>query len=577
MEKFDLKPGNVKLLISNLDSLKKKIENILKLKDKYNDLRFIIDTISKFSTWLDKFKVETLEKTDDDYKDREKYINLIKNQFEAFFNNEDKEMQKLVKELKDTLDIINLKFETQENLNEKRERGNISQNLLEDEYNPFDISSKDEKINNLQNNFSYLNGNIDKQNTSDDSVNNNQEINKNNKIELIDYKKRFRNNFNHVIKLLNYKCSILENSNNIRELPLIIDKNSIEQITDYLLEFIKLSSDTTIENMNKEEGTEILNKTLRDYIDDIGSSKSLSENNDKRNFDQIEDEFEDEVYIINEVLHCNNFDFGKIKEKLFYFINIISKENKILNNENLEKISKEISDDLDINDDDLFIIQNSRVDNFVKTFNFNKISLKQIEKIPSFSKIYELKSLDMVLLRKELQIKKEYSDYRGNFLNPNSRNNIFRGKEIYDPPYGWIGLGLNVLDKYENNNWLEDISNKSEWAIAYRGITSKNPDKIKNYLKHFIITRNLEIAETTSEKSIINKKVWNLKSGIYMTPYIKTAEKFTKTISFNKKNYKILLMAKVKISEIIEEEDSNFWILKNDAIRIYRVLFKEIK
>ena len=195
MEKFDLKPGNVKLLISNLDSLKKKIENILKLKDKYNDLRFIIDTISKFSTWLDKFKVETLEKTDDDYKDREKYINLIKNQFEAFFNNEDKEMQKLVKELKDILDIINLKFEPQENLNEKRERGNISQNLLEDEYNPFDISSKDEKINNLQNNFSYLNGNIDKQNTSDDSVNNNQEINKINKIELIDDKKRFRNNF----------------------------------------------------------------------------------------------------------------------------------------------------------------------------------------------------------------------------------------------------------------------------------------------------------------------------------------------------------------------------------------------
>ena len=577
MEKFDLKPGNVKLLISNLDSLKKKIENILKLKDKYNDLRFIIDTISKFSTWLDKFKVETLEKTDDDYNDREKYINLIKNQFEAFFNNEDKEMQKLVKELKNILDIINLKFEPQENLNEKRERGNISQNLLEEEFNPFDISSKDEKINNLQNNFSYLNGNIDKQNTSDDSVNNNQEINKNNKIELIDYKKRFRNNFNHIIKLLNYKCSILENSNNIRELPLISDKNSIEQITDYLIEFIKLSSDTTIENMNKEEGTEILNKTLRDYIDDIGSSKSLSENNDKRNIDQIEDEFEDEVYIINEVLHCNNFDFGKIKEKLFYFINIISKENKILNNENLEKISKEISDDLDINDDDLFIIQNSRVDNFVKTFNFNKISFKQLEKIPSFSKIYELKSLDMVLLRKELQIKKEYLDYRGNFINPNSRNNIYRGKEIYDPPYGWMGLGLNVLDKYENNNWLEDISNKSEWAIAYRGITSKNPDKIKNYLKHFIITRNLKIAETTSEKSIINKKVWNLKSGIYMTPYIKTAEKFTKTISFNKKNYKILLMAKVKISEIIEEEDSNFWILKNDAIRIYRVLFKEIK
>ena len=149
-----------------------------------------------------------------------------------------------------------------------------------------------------------------------------------------------------IILILTYKRSILENSNNIRELPLISDKNSIDQIIKYLLKFIELSSDTTIENMNKEEGTEILNKTLRDYIDDIGSSKSLSENNDKRNFDQIEDEFEDEVYIINEVLHCNNFDFGEIKEKLFYFINIISKENKILNNENLEKISKEISENL---------------------------------------------------------------------------------------------------------------------------------------------------------------------------------------------------------------------------------------
>ena len=127
----------------------------------------------------------------------------------------------------------------------------------------------------------------------------------------------------------------MENSNNISELPLISDKNSIDQIIEYLLKFIELSSGTTIEDYNKDEGTEILNKTLRDYIDDIGSSKSLSENNDKRNIDQIEDEFEDEVYIINEVLHCNNFDFGKIKEKLFYFINIISKENKILNIEKL--------------------------------------------------------------------------------------------------------------------------------------------------------------------------------------------------------------------------------------------------
>ena len=62
-----------------------------------------------------------------------------------------------------------------------------------------------------------------------------------------------------------------------------------------------------------------------------------------------------------------------------------------------------------------------------------------------------------------------------------------------------------------------------------------------------------------------------------MTPNIKVAEKYTQTISFNNKKYKVLLMAKVKISEIQEPKGSKFWILNNDDIRIYRVLFKEIK
>ena len=35
-------------------------------------------------------------------------------------------------------------------------------------------------------------------------------------------------------------------------------------------------------------------------------------------------------------------------------------------------------------------------------------------------------------------------------------------------------------------------------------------------------------------------------------------------------------MAKVKINQIVEPEGSNFWILDNDSIRIYRILFKEI-
>ena len=48
-----------------------------------------------------------------------------------------------------------------------------------------------------------------------------------------------------------------------------------------------------------------------------------------------------------------------------------------------------------------------------------------------------------------------------------------------------------ILSAYKDgNNWLEDISNNSEWAIAYRGIgynKDNKSGKIFNFLKYFIL------------------------------------------------------------------------------------------
>jgi len=44
-------------------------------------------------------------------------------------------------------------------------------------------------------------------------------------------------------------------------------------------------------------------------------------------------------------------------------------------------------------------------------------------------------------------------DPRGNKIDGWSLNEK-RGNNIYDPPIGWIGFGLKVIDRYENNNWL---------------------------------------------------------------------------------------------------------------------------
>ena len=103
-----------------------------------------------------------------------------------------------------------------------------------------------------------------------------------------------------------------------------------------------------------------------------------------------------------------------------------------------------------------------------------------------------MKLLSDKFLCYQCDISKKFFDYRGNTLNPNSSNNLIRGTEKYDPPYGWIGIGLNVLNKYDNgnNDWLTNNINSSKWAIAYHGISPKNQPNIIYKLLKYIITKN---------------------------------------------------------------------------------------
>ena len=64
-------------------------------------------------------------------------------------------------------------------------------------------------------------------------------------------------------------------------------------------------------------------------------------------------------------------------------------------------------------------------------------------------------------------------------------------------------------------------------------------------------------------------------AGVYLTPDINIAERFSGRILINKKKYKVVLMAKVLIDKIREPEDINYWILDKEYIRFYRILVKE--
>jgi hypothetical protein len=279
-----------------------------------------------------------------------------------------------------------------------------------------------------------------------------------------------------------------------------------------------------------------------------------------RDYNDIDDDL-----LLDELYEITDAEYDKIKNKLFYFITVVSKEKIELDSNLADIIIKKIGDTLSIEKDDIFVLINDKVNNFVKSKNFYELHYNHFEiKNPDCNKLYELKLLSDNYLCYQCKIPKSYFDYRGNTLNFNSNNNLIRGTEKYDPPYGWIGVGLNVLGKYDHGNdeWLTNNSKSSEWAIAYHGISSKNrQDIIMNLLKFIIVKKNLSKAISKIHSKSNDKRNWGkVGDGIYLTPNIRIAERYTGIISFNNKRYKVLLMARVYIKKIREPENSYFWV-----------------
>ena len=568
---YDLKPENIKLLMTNLHNLKENLEIILKRKKEDNKLSGIIKQITDFFSWIKTFTDKNQKATNADYVIREKNIKEITEKLENYFKEDDElnkflEMSKLINDSKEILRL--LVFEPPKINYITSNKANITMNINNSLFSGFDIEHEED----LEQLYDDISDNpIEKSNNNIRINNNNNSLR-----SLTEEKNKFKNNFSDAIKILISKFQFIYDSDNIEKYPILNsldDNNYFKSLLDFFEWIFTLSSDK--KSIKISEETEIENKELKNFLEDI-----LCNQNTNGDISYENNESSDDLYIF-EKCDNKNFNFDIIKQKLFYFINIIPKGNNKLTNDDLTNISSHISKTIDINKCDLLLIQNSPIENYVKSINFQDFHPKEIS--PIISKFKELKTLKKELLIKDYNIDIKYFDNRGNFLNQIPRNNLFRGKEKYEPPQNdWMGLGLNVLGKYDegNDDWLEDISNKSEWAIAYRGITSKNNSKytIKDYLKYFIVKGNLKIAETNNGEKINDKRHWRtVGKGIWMTPSINIAEKYTQTILFNEKTYKVLLMAKVKIDKIREPIGTNFWVLNNDDIRIYRILFKEIQ
>ena len=567
-------PKYVQNLLSNLENFKKNCDN--------TDLIKIIENF-EFLIGLFRYGYGANSKTFEDSIKSDDFINRLETCFKKLLNNEYEIIYLFINNQKNSMTNILTKFDSPGKFKREVEKLNI--NLSMDKYQ----IKEDENIFNIEHNFKDQNiENVWKSYLEEYSENSNNKsklnnINSDQDRSLNKKQSEVINNFCYLFKVFYSKFKNIVANQSISRYPSLNNENGIDGITEYLTEIYNLKEESSINTNDRLNNIDFAFKfRLLDILDEPSSST---------NFDKIEEDeeyFVDEIYIPNRPKknpisnqknkNTNIFNFEKIKRNLIYFINIISKDNKYFNNDEIKSISDAISKYLSLQNNNLFIIQNSRINEFIKSSNFEDISLDNIKFQPISSKFYELKSLKNELLIKEYHFKKNLFDNSGNFLNPNSRQNIFRGKERYDPPYNWIGIGLNVIGKYEDDKWLNDISDKSEWAIAYRGIgTNISSNDVKKYLRYFI-EKGLNIAKSSSKSKSNDKRRWKkVGEGIYMTPYIKIAEKYTQNITFNNKKYKVLLMAKVKIDKIREPKGTNFWVLDDEDIRIYRILFKSIE
>ena len=103
-----------------------------------------------------------------------------------------------------------------------------------------------------------------------------------------------------------------------------------------------------------------------------------------------------------------------------------------------------------------------------------------------------------------------------------------RGGKDYDPPIGSNGIGLKVLDKYDNgdNTWLGMDNAPGEWCVAYHGVASgQSPNNVKNVtgliVKDTFKTGGGQAHRNCDDQYHHGKKVG---IGVYCTPTIKTAD-----------------------------------------------------
>ena len=416
-------------------------------------------------------------------------------------------------------------------------------------------------------------------------------------------KKEFFKSFINVFKTYTFKCSYIMKNENINyvdketfkkfQYPSIINEDNLENVKKFLEEINELEKiirekiDLNNSIQNREISLLLKKEIKREFniINTISDIESNYNENDDENDEKNNSFVEEKLKVGEDDDEEEEEEEKNIKNNSKFLLYIINKYNTFLNDNFNEKIKEKIINALGINKNNISISSNNKIlfiNDFIKTTDFSNLSPRDIRtKFQGLKILYDYKLLIDGFIRHKCKIPEYYINYKYNFIIPNLTLTNNRNNEIYNPPYGWLGIALNVERIYDGDyTWLN--KNSRQWAICYYGFDfgkHLNTNQICDLLKEIILKKNLpkdnfNIKLNSDDRRNRGKKVG---PGYSLTPYIDIAEKYSGIISLGNKKYKIVLMAKVSIKNIKEPDDGTLWVMQNEKyIRIYKILFKEV-
>ena len=290
----------------------------------------------------------------------------------------------------------------------------------------------------------------------------------------------------------------------------------------------------------------------------------------------------------NKTRYDLHFDFGE------------ERNSEILNDENeyekfKDDLKSKLSKDYNIPKEKIIVTYlqegSVRVQVIFQSDEFNNLDKKEFlnkfknESAEDFKELKYLKDIHTDVIMSACKLNRNHLDRRGNNKDGGwAHEGEKRGNKPYYPPYGWIGIGLKVEDKYDNNTWIQMNNSEGEWCVAYHGVGNNNiSNEVKKITGMIYKTKYIPGINQIHEQCVDIFHPGNIVgAGVYCTPKIESAEGYAGISEINGIKYKTVLMNRVKPDAIRQcectKDGGEYWVVDGttDQIRPYRILYKRV-